>query len=115
MSNPNQLSGTTLILSILLMGAIIYFTRAFPFLVFGKDRRPNRMVLYLGGVLPPAIIALLVVYCLKEVGITTFPYGLPEAIAGIVVWMLHAWKGSALISIAGGTALYMVLIQVVFV
>lgn len=115
MNNPNQLSGSTLILSILLMAAILYFTRAFPFLVFGRGRRPNRLVLYLGSVLPPAIIALLVVYCLKEVAITSFPYGLPEVIAGIVVWMLHSWKGSALLSIAGGTALYMVLIQVVFV
>lgn len=110
-----QLSGPTLILSILLMGAIIFFTRAFPFLLFGRGRRPGRVVLYLGGALPPAIIALLVVYCLKEVEVLSFPFGLPELIAGAVVLLLHSWKGSALLSIAGGTALYMVLIQLVFV
>lgn len=113
--NAGQLSGAPLLLSILLMAAVIYFTRAFPFLVFGKGRRPGRLVLYLGGALPPAIIALLVVYCLKEVSVTSFPFGLPELIAGLAVWLLHSWKGSALLSIAGGTALYMLLIQVVFV
>lgn len=109
-----QLSGVQLVLSILLMAAVIYFTRAFPFLVFGGDRRPSRLVLYLGNVLPPAIIALLVVYCLKEVQIFAYPFGLPELIAGGVVWILHSLKGSALLSIAGGTLLYMVLIQLVF-
>lgn len=113
--NAQPLSGSTLILSILLMAAILYFTRAFPFLVFGRGRRPGRIVLYLGGALPPAIIAMLVVYCVKGVSFTAFPFGLPEIIAGVVVWLLHSWKGSALLSIAGGTALYMVLIQLVFV
>ena len=69
---------------------------------------------YLGRVLPAATMGLLVVYCLKGVSWTAAPHGIPELLSVAVVAVLHRWKGNVLLSIAGGTALYMVLVQMVF-
>ena len=86
----------------------IFFTRLCPFLFFppGKPIPPV--------ILPPAVIGMLVIYCLKAVSITSYPYGLPEFIAVAVVILLHVWKRNNLLSIGVGTVLYMVLIQAVF-
>ena len=72
------------------------------------------MILYLGKVLPAATMGLLVVYCLKGVTPLSWPHGLPELIAVAAVVLLHLWKRNNLISIAGGTVLYMVLVQIIF-
>ena len=85
----------------------IFFTRLCPFLF-------PPVIQYLGKVLPPAVIGMLVIYCLKAVSITSYPYGLPEFIAVAVVILLHVWKRNNLLSIGVGTVLYMVLIQAVF-
>ena len=71
-------------------------------------------ILYLGKVLPYAIIPMLVVYCLKSVSVLKAPYGIPELIALIVVVCIHKWKHSTLLSILLGTMTYMFLIQTVF-
>lgn len=73
------------------------------------------VVTYLGQVLPCATMGLLVVYCLKGVSWISAPHGAPELIAIAAVAALHRWKGNVLLSIAGGTALYMALVQLVFV
>jgi branched-subunit amino acid transport protein AzlD len=65
-------------------------------------------------VLPPAIIGMLVIYCLKDVSLTEAPHGMPELIASVCVILLHIWKRNPLISILIGTAVYMLLIQLVF-
>ena len=78
----------------------------------GEPRRPY--FIYLGKVLPFAIIALLIVYCLQKTTVLSYPYGLPEAIAVLAVVLVHLWKRNNLLSIAGGTVLYMVLVQCVF-
>ena len=84
--------------------------RFLPFLVFGK--KTPEYISYLGRVLPQAIIALLVVYCLRDVSVTSRPYGIPELIsAGFVVGM-QVWKRNAVLSILLGTAVYMVLIRI---
>ena len=88
--------------------------RFFPFLVFGKRKVPE-IVQYLGRVLPCAIMATLVVYCLKGVTLFSGNHGLPELIAMMTVVALHKWKHNTLLSILAGTLLYMVLLQVVFV
>ena len=88
--------------------------RFLPFLVFSSGRRTPPYVLYLGRALPPAIFGLLVVYCLKDVSLLSGSHGLPEAIAIAAVAALHLWKRQMLLSIAGGTILYMLLVQWVF-
>ncbi len=85
--------------------------RALPFLVFGK--RTPKYISYLGKVLPQALIALLVVYCLKDVSVTTQPFGLPELIAGVSVIAMQAWRRNAVLSILLGTVIYMALIRLI--
>jgi branched-subunit amino acid transport protein AzlD len=73
------------------------------------------VITYLGAVLPYAVMGMLVVYCLKNVSLLTAPHGIPEAIALLAVAALHLWRRSTLLSIFGGTAVYMLLVQMVFV
>lgn len=89
-------------------------TRSLPFLLFRESRPTPPFIQYLGKALPAAIFAMLVVYCLKNVNITGGSHGLPELIAIAVTIGLHLWKRQMLISIAGGTVVYMLLIQLVF-
>ncbi|MGN0172191.1 MAG: branched-chain amino acid transporter permease [Acutalibacteraceae bacterium] len=90
-------------------------TRFLPFLVFPAGKPTPRYIQYLGRVLPAAVFGLLVVYCLKNVDVFTFGYGLPELISIALVVALHLWKRQMLLSIAGGTICYMLLVQFVFV
>lgn len=88
--------------------------RFLPFLVFSSKKPTPKYVQYLGNALPAAIFSMLVVYCLKNVSIFTGSHGLPELIAIVVTTVLHLWKRQMLLSIAGGTIIYMLLIQFVF-
>ena len=97
---------------ILVMAIGTALLRFLPFLVFRKSTPPY--IAYLGKVLPPALIGMLVIYCFKDVSFAAAPHGLPELIAAGCVVILHAWKRNSLISILGGTAIYMVLVQVIF-
>ena len=99
---------------ILAVAAGTQLTRWLPFWLFPEKKKPPRAVVYLGRVLPPAMMGLLVVYCLKNVTWLAAPHGTPELIAIAAVAALHWWKGNVLLSIAGGTALYMLLVQAVF-
>lgn len=89
-------------------------TRLLPFWCFPDSRPVPAYISYLGKVLPYAVIGMLVVYCLKGISVTSAPYGLPELIAVAAVIALHSWKENTLLSIGGGTVLYMVLVQTVF-
>ena len=89
-------------------------TRWLPFWLFPEGRKPPAWVTDLGKVLPAATMGLLVVYCLKGVSWLSPPHGAPELLAILAVAALHRWKGNVLLSIAGGTILYMLLVQVVF-
>ena len=100
---------------IIFVSALITFaTRVIPFLIFPEGKKIPKAVEYLGKVLAPAIIGVLVVYCLKDTPILTVPHGIPEGIAVAVTVLLHVWKRNNLLSIGAGTILYMVLIQIVF-
>lgn len=89
-------------------------TRFLPFAVFNSKRPTPRYIQYLGKVLPGAIFAMLVVYCLRNVSLSGGSHGLPELIAIFVTVGLHLWKRQMLLSIARGTVCYMLLIQFIF-
>ena len=99
---------------ILAVAAGTQLTRWLPFWLFPESREPPPVVTYLGRVLPAATMGLLVVYCLKGVSWANPPHGVPELMAILAVVLLHRWKNNVLLSIAGGTALYMALVQLVF-
>ena len=103
------------IASIAVMAVVTFLTRALPFLLFDHGDAPPKAVLYLGRVLPPAVIAMLIVYCLRDLSFATFSGWLPPILAGGVTVGLHLWKHNNLISIFGGTILYMFLVQNVFI
>ena len=88
-------------LSIAAMALVTALLRFLPFLIFGKKTPPY--ILYLGRVLPPAAIGMLVIYCLKDTSVARAPYGLPEAIAAVCVIALQVWKRNAPLSILAGT------------
>ena len=88
--------------------------RFLPFIIFRGDRETPAYITYLGKVLPFAIMGMLVVFCLKGVSFAAAPYGIPEFLACGAVAALHMWKRNTLLSITGGTVLYMVLVQLVF-
>ncbi len=89
-------------------------TRFLPFLLFPADKPTPKYLQYLGKVLPAAVFGLLVVYCLRNVSVLSGSHGIPELIAIVVVVLLHLWKKQMLLSIAGGTVCYMLLVQFVF-
>lgn len=89
-------------------------TRFLPFLVFPAGKPTPNFMQYLGKYLPGAVFGMLVIYCLKEVTLFSPSYGLPEFIALVAVVLLHLCKRQMLVSIAGGTAVYMILVQTLF-
>jgi len=102
--------------AVIIMCLVTFITRAVPFILFaGKGKKPNDTVLYLGKVLPPAMMAMLLVYCLKDVHITSYPHGIPEIVCVLMAIGLHVWKRNNFISIFGSTIVYMILVQTVFV
>ena len=94
--------------------AATMLTRFLPFFIFPDNRPTPPFVRYLGCVLPAAVFVMQVVYCLKDIRLFTGSHGLPELIAVFVVIALHLWKRQMLLSIAGGTFVYMFLVQLVF-
>lgn len=89
-------------------------TRFLPFLVFSPQKPTPGYIQYLGRALPAAVFGMLVVYCLKNISLFAGSHGLPELLAIALVVALHLWKRQMLISIAGGTIFYMLLVQYVF-
>ena len=102
------------VITILMIAVGTQITRWLPFWLFPEKKDPPAVVLYLGRVLPPAMMGLLVVYCFKNVSWLSGSHGAPELLASAAVVVLHLWKKNVLLSIAGGTVLYMILVQVVF-
>lgn len=101
-------------LSVAVMALVTFLTRALPFLLFDRGGEPPKVILYLGKYLPPAVIAMLIVYCYRNVGFDAIANWMPAFLAGGAVVALHLWKRNDMLSIVGGTILYMVLVQVVF-
>lgn len=102
-------------IEIIAVAAIVTFIiRTIPFVAFGGKREVPVTVTYLGKVLPPAIMVILVIYCIKGIHLLSGSHGIPELLSIAVVTALYVWKRNTLLSIAVGTILYMILVQVVF-
>lgn len=99
-------------IAVVVLGTML--TRFLPFLAFPSGKPTPKYIQYLGKVLPAAVFGLLIVYSLKNVNIFSGSHGIPEIIAIAVVVILHLWKKQMLLSIAGGTICYMILVQFVF-
>ncbi|MFB0920331.1 MAG: branched-chain amino acid transporter permease [Oscillospiraceae bacterium] len=108
------LTPTQTLIMILAVALGAMTTRFTPFILFPEHKEPPKIITYLGRVLPPAMMGLLVIYCLKSVSIKSSPHGIPELIAILAIVALHKWKSNVLISIGGGTLVYMILVQAVF-
>lgn len=110
------MSGITHTFIVVLVVAVLTFaTRLFPFVVFGRKGEPSPLVKRLGDLLPLSVIAILVIYCLKDTTFHDLAGFAPQLIAVLVVVVLHVWRRNNLLSILGGTACYMALVQFVFV
>ena len=99
---------------ILTMTAVTMATRFLPFLLLGDKRQTPPFITYLGKVLPYAIMGMLVVYCLKGLSVTQLSSVAPAVLGVGITAGLHLWKHNTLLSILGGTVVYMVLVQMVF-
>lgn len=106
---------TQQLLTIAVVGLGTILTRFLPFFLFPVGKPTPKYIRYLGKVLPSAVFGLLIVYCLKGITVSGAPYGIPEAVAIAVVIGLHLWKKQILLSVAGGTFVYMLLLRFVFV
>jgi branched-subunit amino acid transport protein AzlD len=100
----------TALIATILMALIIFAERAFPFVLFSR-RKPPKILQFIQKLLPPMIMAVLVVYCFKSVSFSTHPFGIPELAALLFVTIMHLWQKNAMLSIFGGTIVYMVLIR----
>lgn len=107
------MNNTIYLIAVIAVISIVTWTlRAFPFLLFGSRPLP-KTVQYLGKVLPPAIMTVLVIYCLRDTDIGQFPHGVPELAACTLVVILQIFRKNMYLSIVAGTACYMILIRVV--
>lgn len=102
------------IMVIVVTAVVTAALRFIPFLIFGGKKEPPACITYLGHVLPGAIMAMLVVYCLKGVSLSSISGFMPELIASAAVVAVHVWKRNTLLSILVGTVGYMLLVQLVF-
>lgn len=109
-----MLNNPEMLLFVLITAAAVFITRVSAFLLFPAGKETPKVILFLGNTLPCALMALLVVYCFKHLSFFAYPHGIPEAIAVVLVVILHIWKRNTLLSMGAGTVLYMFLVQCVF-
>ena len=104
------MNGTEIIITIVVLALSVQLTRFLPFVFFGESRKIPDAVSYLGLVLPAAMMGLLVIYCYKDYGLSSI---MPALVAGIMTVIIHLWKRNTIMSIALGTAIYMILIRII--
>lgn len=110
-----MLNNTEAIICIIIVAVCTFLTRSLPFMLFGGKREVPQCILYLGKILPPAVMCILVIYCLRDISFSSAQNFLPQVISVIIVAALHLWKRSNLLSIGAGTVIYMLLVQFVFI
>lgn len=102
------------IITISICIAVTMLTRFLPFILFNEKRKTPDFIQYIGKYLPSAVFGMLVIYCLRNVQIIQGTHGIPELISIVITGVLHIWKRQMLLSIAGGTICYMLLLHYVF-
>lgn len=102
------LSIPVVLIATLICGLIIFFERAFPFILFSK-KEPPLFLNFIEKYIPPMVMAVLVIYCFKDIQFTKMPFCIPEFIAILVTIVLHLWKKNPMISIFTGTGVFMLL------
>ena len=102
------------LITILMISLGTMSMRFLPFLIFPAGKPTPKYIQSLGKVLPGAVFGMLVIYCLKNVTVTAFPFGIPELIGIAVTAVLHLWKKQMILSMGAGTIVYMLLVQFVF-
>ena len=101
------------IITIVILAVITFMTRALPFIVFPAGKPTPKYIQYLGKALPLAVFGMLVVYCLKDVKWLEGSHGIPEILGIAAVVLMHLWRRQLFLSMAVGTAVYMILIRVI--
>lgn len=99
------------LLIIAVMVIVTFALRVVPFILFDRGREPAKLIVTLGKLLPPAIMSVLVVYCIRNVSILGGNHGIPELAGIVTAIVLHAWKRNVLLSICISTAVYMLIIR----
>lgn len=102
------------VIIIAIVAMVTWLTRAIPYILFGGQKELPETVEYLGNVLPASIMIILVIYCLRNINLTAFPFGLAELISVAVVILAQLVKEDSIFSMILGTICYMVLIRTVF-
>ena len=105
------MSNKYIIMVIAVMALVTMLLRFLPFIIFDRGKKLPGRISYLGKVLPPAVMCMLLVYCLRNLNIVEGNHGLPELICVGVAMLLHAWKRNTLLSIGVSTLMYMIIIQ----
>ena len=100
-------------ITILLSAVITFILRALPFIAFRGSKRMPQKLEQLGKILPTAVMAVMLVYCLKDVGDNIKIIGIPKILAVVATAVLYKWKHNTLISILIGTVFYMILLRLV--
>lgn len=106
------MSNMQFVLLVIVLGISVQVTRSLPFLIFRNSDNLPKIIEYLGKVLPAAMMGLLVIYCFKDYDFTSIAVVGQTLIAAAVVVGLHLWKRNTVLSIAAGTAVYMLLIRI---
>lgn len=99
------------IITVLIVAVVTLFTRAIAFVAFPGGKQPPRFITWLSHLLPRATMVMLVIYCLKDTNFTAQPWGIPGLVGVAVTAALHVWKKSMVLSICGGTIIYMALLH----
>lgn len=109
------MNDTYVLLVILVAAVVTMLIRFAPFILFSRGEELPGWIQYLGNILPPAVMSVLLVYCLRGIDLTSASHSIPELVSVAVVVLLHLWKRNTLLSIGVGTVLYMMLVQLIFV
>lgn len=100
------------VLLVTVAAVVTLILRAIPFIVFGGKRKMPPKIKIVADSLPPAVMAVLVIYCIKGDIISIGPNTIPSLISVAFVVLVHLWRKNTLLSIFLGTVLYMILIRV---